>query len=325
MPITLPFETLHFITDYKEENGQITAHLAHNNAACLAEWLREYDKEYTGKKYNLWQRITGIGKKPAAKDLLGMVAVGQMDVSRIEKVVIDTTTGNTSQTHSMMSLGNTDGATEESVANTFNLSFYAYRDQSPVDALPEKIDHIYWMCSGLYPEALTEFIYRMYKRYEHRVIDIEVFNKIALEGKPSNLIRVNCQSMDIEDQYIFTPDEVGMSPIFIPRKNGTGGQSDGYILCTVYSNNPMASTGDIKSAFWLFDATNLAQGPICKMGHQEAVFGMTLHTAYTIDAAPAATDSYRVDVKKELQERIAPKHDALLEQLFEKHVYPYYE
>ena len=181
------------------------------------------------------------------------------------------------------------------------------------------------MCSGLYPEALTEFIYRMYKRYQYRVIDIDVFNEIALKGKPSNLIRVNCQTMNLEDQFIFSPDEVGMSPIFIPRKNGTGGQADGYILCTVYSNNSMIKTGAVKSAFWLFDAANLAQGPICKMGHKDAIFGMTLHTAYTTDAEPAMAGSYRVDVKKELNERIAPKYNARLTELFEKHVYPYYE
>jgi carotenoid cleavage dioxygenase-like enzyme len=326
-PVTLPFETLHFITDYKEEEGKITAHLAHNNAACLAEWIRSYDKQFTGDKYNFFQLLTGIGMKPSPAELLGMVAVGQMDVSRIEKVVIDTTTGNASQTHSMMSLGNMDGSPVETVANTFNLSFYAYRDQSPIDALPEKIDHIYWMCSGLYPEALTYFIYRLYKNYEYRVIDLEEFEPIALNGKPSNLIRVNCQTMNIDDQYIFSPDEVGMSPIFIPRKTrskSVSPQQDGYILCTVYSNESQYQN-DIHCAFWLFDAANLAQGPVCKMGHENAIFGMTLHTAYTAEAQSPSPNNYRVDVEHELQQRIAPKNNELLSELFEKHVYPYYK
>ena len=324
LPTILPFETLHFLTDYKEDNGQITVHLAHNNAACLAEWIREYDKEYTGKKYSFWERITGSGKQPAARDLLGMVAVGQMDVSRIEKVVIDAASGNANQTHSMMSLGNTNGIEPETLPNTFNLSFYAYRDQSPVDALPDKIEQIYWMCSGLYPEALTEFIYRLYKRYQYRVLALEKFKEIALKGKPSNLIRVNCATMKVEDQYIFNPDEVGMSPIFIPRKNTSKDQMDGYILCTVYSNNPM-NGNDVYCAFWLFDAANLAGGPICKLGHTDAVFGMTLHTAYTIDAVAPDPNTYRVDVNKELQERIAPRNNAILNQLFETQVYPYYD
>jgi hypothetical protein len=123
----LPFETLHFLTNYREEKGLITMHLAHNNAACLAEWLRPYDKMYTGKKYNLWQKLTGFGKTPIPEDLLGMIAVGQMDVSRIEKVEIDPTTGNPNRSTNLMSFGNTDPHSKgpESIPNTFNLSFYA--------------------------------------------------------------------------------------------------------------------------------------------------------------------------------------------------------
>jgi carotenoid cleavage dioxygenase-like enzyme len=320
----LPFETLHFLVDYKEENGKITMHLAHNNAACLAEWLRPYDYQYTGKKYSIWQNITGIGKTKIPVDLLGMVAVGQMDVSRIEKVEIDPSTGSPLRSFNILSYGNTEPnrVGNETIPNTFNLSFYAYRDQTPIDQIPEKLEHIYWMCSGLYPEALTDFIHKMYAKYEHRVISVELFDQITLEGKPSNLIRVNCSTMEVEDSFIFEPKHVGMSPQFIPKRGPATGQKDGYIVCTVYTYVDHIKAGEIDCEFWIFDAGNLAQGPVCKLGHENAIFGMTLHTAYTQNALALDRSGYKIDVEKELEPRLSKNKD--LQDLFKKHVYPYF-
>jgi hypothetical protein len=320
----LPFETLHFLVDYKEENGKITMHLAHNNAACLAEWLRPYDYQYSGKKYSIWQNITGIGKTKVPVDLLGMVAVGQMDVSRIEKVEIDPSTGSPVRSFNILSYGNTEPnrTADDTIPNTFNLSFYAYRDQTPIDQIPAKIEHIYWMCSGLYPEALTEFIHKMYAKYEHRVISLKLFDQITKEGKPSNLIRVNCTTMELEDSYIFDPRQVGMSPQFIPKRGDSTGQKDGYIVCTVYTYYDEIKPGQIDCEFWIFDASDLAQGPVCKLGHENAIFGMTLHTAYTQTALPLDRSGYRIDVQKELEPRLSKNKD--LQDLFKKHVYPYF-
>jgi carotenoid cleavage dioxygenase-like enzyme len=323
----LPFETLHFLTDYKEENGKITMHLAHNNAACLAEWLRPYDYQYTGKKYTFWERLFGFGKTKIQKDLLGMLAVGQMDVSRIEKVEVDPDTGSPIRSFNILSFGNTDNGNseKETIPNTFNLSFYAYLDQTPVDQLPEKIEYIFWMCSGLFPEALTEFIHRMYAKYEHRVISLKLFDQITQTGKPSNLIRVNCQTMEIEDSFIFSPDQVGMSPQFIPKSGQPKDPKNGYIVCTVYTYREESNSQDIDCEFWIFDGGNLAQGPLCRLGHPDAIFGMTLHTAYTASAEPVSSNGYKVNVQEELTKRIRRKKDKTLHALFEEHVFPYFK
>ena len=323
----LPFETLHFIVDYKEVDGKITMHLAHNNAACLAEWLRPYDYQYTGKKYTLWEKIFRTGRTKIQTDLLGMIAVGQMDVSRIEKVEIDPVTGSPIRSFNILSFGNTeiDPTQPDTIPNTFNLSFYAYLDQTPVDQIPEKIDYIFWMCSGLFPEALTEFIHKMYAGYEHRVISLKLFDQITKSGKPSNLIRVNCQSMEIEDSFIFPPNQVGMSPQFIPKAGQPKDQKNGYIVCTVYTYYEQIQAGDIDCEFWIFDGANLAQGPICRLGHPDAIFGMTLHTAFTPSAEPVNGFGYRVNVEEELEKRIKRKNDKTLHTLFEDHIYPYFK
>lgn len=323
----LPFETLHFLTDYREEGGKITMHLAHNNAACLAEWLRPYDYQFTGKKYTFWEKLFGLGKTKIQSDLLGMIAVGQMDVSRIEKVEIDPETYSPLRSFNLMSFGDPLGenGTREKTPNTFNLSFYAYLDQTPVDQLPEKIEYIFWMCSGLFPEALTEFIHRMYAKYEHRVISLALFDQITQTGKPSNLIRVNCQTMEIEDSFIFPPNQVGMSPQFIPKTGQPKDQKNGYIVCTVYTYIEHVTPSDIDCEFWIFDGGNLAQGPVCRLGHPEAIFGMTLHTAYIPKAEPVSSVGYQVDVVKELNKRIRRKNDKTLHALFDEHVFPYFK
>jgi hypothetical protein len=194
-----------------------------------------------------------------------------------------------------------------------------------VKALPDKIEDIYWMCSGLFPEALTEFIHKMYRNYEHRVMSIELFDQITKEGKPSNLIRVNSDSMQIEDSYIFKHTQVGMSPQFISRKGSQSGSQNGYIICTVYTYVVDQKPGQNECEFWLFDATNLHQGPICRMGHKEAIFGMTLHNAYTETAERPNPMGYLVDIEKELNARLSYKKDAKLNKLFEEQVYPYYQ
>ena len=256
---------------------------------------------------------------------LAATTSGQMDVSRIEKVEIDPTTGSPVRSFNLMSYGNTEPnrIENDTIPNTFNLSFYAYRDQTPVDQIPEKIEEIYWMCSGLYPEALTEFIHRMYANYEHRVISLKLFDQITKEGKPSNLIRVNCNTMELEDSYIFDPIQVGMSPQFIPKSGSAKGQKDGYIVCTVYTYFEQGKEGQIDCEFWIFDATDLAKGPVCKLGHQQAIFGMTLHTAYTDKAYELDRTGYKINLEKDLEPRLS-KNDKTLHQLFKKHVYPYF-
>jgi hypothetical protein len=156
-------------------------------------------------------------------------------------------------------------------------------------------------------------------------MSIELFDQITKEGKPSNLIRVNSDSMQIEDSYIFKHTQVGMSPQFISRKGSQSGSQNGYIICTVYTYVVDQKPGQNECEFWLFDATNLHQGPICRMGHKEAIFGMTLHNAYTETAERPNPMGYLVDIEKELNARLSYKKDAKLNKLFEEQVYPYYQ
>lgn len=74
----IPIETIHFTTNYENPNGQITFYTANNAGACLAEWVRYYDKIINFPK-----------DTPIEEGTAGILAVGEMDISRMGKFVID--------------------------------------------------------------------------------------------------------------------------------------------------------------------------------------------------------------------------------------------
>jgi hypothetical protein len=105
-----------------------------------------------------------------------------------------------------------------------------------------------------------------------------------------------------------------LSPQFVPRADGNGSSTDGYIVCTVASEN--------RDEIWIFDAKNLAQGPLCKLGHSSLNFSYTIHTAWLPKIAPR-TASYNCGVREDYQEQV--KNSPVLQELFETKVYPHFE
>jgi hypothetical protein len=130
--------------------------------------------------------------------------------------------------------------------------------------------------------------------------------------------------MEIADYYVFPGNTVGMSPVFVPRRGGTEDELDGYIVCTVYSDYHPHLPKSGGSEVWIFDAADLKKGPVCKLGHPEIIFGMSLHTAWSEDAMQRPRTDYHVNEEKEFRRRLKLIGNKRMEKLFEKHVYPYY-
>lgn len=293
--VVIPPEALHFLADYENPNGEITLHLVHNSAACFAEWLREYDNSAYAPQ------------NAVPSDLLGMIAIGQMDICRLGKYKINGETGALLHQQQVCATDN---------PNTFNLGLYAFQHQDNNGGVAKKIEYMYWMGGGFYPELLTEFIYRMYKNYKHRTIPLDEFEKITGGFKPSNLINVETSTMEIVDSYSFPETHVGLSPQFIPRKNGSVSQTDGYIGCTVVS--------DVDGCeLWLFDAADLRE-PLCKLGAEQLNFGVTIHTTW-VPEINAREATYNVDVKMDFDERVKATGSKDIANLFTDSVYPHFE
>ena len=292
-------EALHFLADYENPDGRITLQLAHSSAACLAEWLRPYDQSAYPPH------------GPTPPDLLGLIAVGQMDISRHGRYVLDGEHGIVLDSQLISRTG---------TPNTFNTAFFTFRDDDPAQSPPARLEQIYWMTGGFWPELLTKFIYDLYANYRNRLIPLDQFQQLTGNFKPTSLYRLDAKQMELVDHYDFPASHIALSPQFVPRRRsgpppaGVDPATDGYIVCTVVS-------GEDCSEFWIFDAADLAQ-PVCVLGHPELRFGLTIHNTWMPEAQPRSAP-YRIDPREDFGPRVKATGSCAIATFFERYVYPY--
>ncbi|MDZ8031501.1 carotenoid oxygenase family protein [Nostoc sp. DedSLP04] len=291
-PAVIPLETVHFLTDYENPDGQITMHTAHLCATDIAEWVRKYDisKFDAPKSAPLW--------------LGGMLSNGQMDVGRLGRYQID---GETGQIR--------DAKVIYDTRRHWGIGFYACQEKLASGLPPQRIDNIYWQSLGFWPELLTEFIYNLYEDYPYRAVPLKELleRQEAFHNRPSSLFRVDTIKMEVADFYDAPPGYFISSPQFVPRLNSNGSSTDGYIVCTVFGGN--------NNEIWIFQADRLEAGPICKLSHPQLDFGFTMHTAWLSAIAPR-TASYDIPVRQDYESLL--KQPAI-RQLFTEAVYPHFQ
>ncbi|BCL33952.1 carotenoid oxygenase family protein [Nostoc sp. MS1] len=291
-PAVIPLETVHFLTDYENPDGQITLHTAHLCATDIAEWVRKYDvsKFDAPKSAPLW--------------LGGMLANGQMDIGRLGRYQID---GETGQIR--------DAKVIYDTRRHWGIGFYASQEKLASGLPPKRFDNVYWQSLGFWPELLTEFIYNLYKDYPYRVVPLQELlqREEAFHHRPSSLFRVDTTKMEVADFYDAPPGYFMSSPQFIPRLNGDGSSTDGYIVCTAFGEN--------SNEIWVFQADKLGAGPVCRLSHPQLNFGFTMHTAWLSEIAPR-TASYDIPVRQDYDPLL--KQPAI-QQLFRDAVYPHFQ
>lgn len=291
--VAIPLEAAHFLVDYENPDGQIALHIAHICATDVSEWLREYDQS-AYPPYN-----------PVPSRLYGMQQ-DEMDISRMGRYTIAPESGEI-----------LDSKVIYNSKYTWFVALYAYRDSLPTGMPPGQLEDIYWVSLGLWKELLTDFIFDLYKNYKYRAVPLEEMLRLAEQGMPSCLFRLHAskESMAIADCYEFPSGYIASSPQFVPRDNGEESSTNGYIVCTVFTPD--------SHEIWIFDAKNLAPGPLCKLGNPSLKFGLTIHTAWLPKIAPR-TASYCIPVRQDYQDSVKNKSPEIQE-LFEDEVYPHFE
>jgi carotenoid cleavage dioxygenase-like enzyme len=291
--VVLPLEAIHFLNDYVNPEGKITLHIAHNCATDVSEVVRGYDESAYQKGRSLPSRLDG------------MLAIGQMDVNRIGRYQINGETG-----------AIIDSKVIHNEQYTFGVALYTYREREATGEPTTQIEDIYWHSWGFWEELMPKFIFDLYKDYKYRILSEEVIKNLPNDkAKPIYLYRINTRSMEFKDIYAFPEGYIMSSPQFVPRKDGTGGSTDGYIFCTVCT--PECNTQD---EIWIFMADNLHKGPICKLTHPQFNVGYTIHTTWLPKIAPRTAD-YCIPVKEDYAE-LVQKADATIQELFTKEIYP---
>lgn len=287
--IDIPVEADHFAVDYDDAGGRITLHVAHSPATDLGEWLRPHDVSPWGE--------------PIDPELYGIMAVGAMDVGRFGRYVVSSETGIIEEARTFF---------DQRVS--WALSLYAGRALNTVDELPERIDALYWCSIGFYPELLTRFVHDLYADYPHRVVPLDEIRAIAQTGRPSAILRLDTSSLRIDDVHELPPGTIVGSMQLVPRAGRWTSSTAGYLIGNVFTPE--------RTEVWIYDASALAGGPICRLASSELEIGFSLHTAWLADLGDGGSDGYRITAEEELREHVS---DGRLRAAFERELYPRFD
>jgi hypothetical protein len=306
--VTLPLETGHFLVDLENPNGLITLHAAHEAATDVSEWVRTED-------------ISPFDSKPIDPDLCGMIAVGAMDVGRVGRYVINATTGQI-----------VDQNLLHDPQATWGIGLYAYRTNGQDGTAHEKcLSTLYWQSLGFWPDLLSNFIYNLYANYPNRIVPLNAIlgEKTSVGMRPSTLFRVDTTTMSIIDSYSFPQEQLADgswqawicgSPQFVPRtqKADIKGAStenpaiDGWIFCVAICEQ--------SKELWIFDASHLAVGPICRLGHPQFDPGYTIHTTW-LEVIQPRQAPYSIGVREDYDPLLRNSPQAVRD-LFNQEIYP---
>ena len=291
--LVIPMEAAHFLVDYENPDNQITLHVSHICAWDVSEWVRRYD-------------VSAYKPHDAAPDYLHGMEQNEIDISRIGRYRVD---GETAQVISSKVIYDLE--------STWGPALYAYRDWLSTTNPPKKLENIYWVSFGLWKDTMTKFMVNLYKDYKYRAVQLEELLRLAEKGIPSNLLRIETSqdTFKIADCYHFPQGYFASSPQFIPCNDGQDTSTNGYIVCTIYSP-------ENRNEIWIFDASNLAAGPISKLTHPDLNFGLTIHTAWLPKIARRRA-SYNIPVRQDYEEIVKQKSREIQE-LFEQEVYPHF-
>ncbi|TVQ41769.1 MAG: hypothetical protein EA362_14205 [Saprospirales bacterium] len=318
LPQPIPLEAVHFSANYVNPGGKITLHLAHNSAACLAEWVRNFD------------HLAYAPHKSVDPEVIGLISVGCMDIGRIGKVVIDANSGDLISEDYIIEKGNTADIDKIGV-HTWGVGLYTYRGIIEAGEIPDSIEYNYWSSYGLDPRLHTKFIFDLYYNYQNRIIKQDEMLRLNKEGIPFVLSRQNVNSMQLEDFYQFSKEVILKSVQFVPRKASAAPitdhqQKDGYIFTSVLVNYPKDNQDNYQCEIWIFKAWDLSSGPVCTLHHPDLDYAFTLHSVW-VDKIGSNTDNpYYIDPREDYDPLIKnlyiKERRKEVQELFDKHVYP---
>lgn len=290
--VDIPRGTAHFLVNYDNPDHIITLHCVHNTGWDAAEWVRPYDQ---------------LPDSPFP-GLVGM-ASGSTDLNVMARYHINGEDG---------TLLGGDHAEDPDKDLTWMLALYAQCQPDGVSP-PEQIHDLFWNGWGSHIDLLPAYIQMANEPAEPRQLSVQQAVDVARHGLPGTLLHLDTHSMTIKDRYVFPAGLFGNSVQFIPRPGAAPGTADGYLMCVVNGSDDPET-----SEFWLFDAQDLARGPLCRLGHPDLKIGLTIHSTW-VPEIHARTAPYHVSVKEDYDKKlqtIGREQDLL--PLFEQYVYPHF-
>jgi carotenoid cleavage dioxygenase-like enzyme len=288
--ITVPRECTHYLVDYDNLPGQITICMSHNCATDPSEFLNPED-------------INSITGQPVRSDMVGFFASGT-DVCALGRYVIDIPSSTIVESKLLFDA--------ECMIGTAAL--YTHKEMD----VQGTYGNVFWLSLGYSEELRLKDLDELYANYPYRHTKIE---DMPSETRPGSIYRVDHTTLDIKDRYLFPDGRLPFSPQFVPRQNATD-DTDGYVVVWICSddNQTAGSTGD---ELWIFDAAQLAQGPIARLGHPDLDIPFSLHTAWMPSIGPR-TASYQVPLRADIGDAVS-RQSTEIQRMFETEVYPNFD
>lgn len=288
--VVLPRESTHFLVDYLNPNGQITLYVAHNCATDPSEFLTADD-------------INPITGTRVRSDMVGFLASGT-DACAMGRYVIDAPSSAVVESQLIF----------DDLRLMSTAALYTHKGMDVRDIY----ENVYWLSLGYSEELRVERMEQLYAEYPYRRMPL---SELPTTTIPGTLYRVHQPTLEIVDTYVFPPGRLPISPQFVPRTDSQS-DTDGYIITWVCSDDTTTegSTGD---ELWVFDAGNLAQGPLTRLGHPDLNIPFTLHTAW-MPAIETRTATYSVPIRSDIGDAVNRQSTAI-RAMFENEVYPHFD
>jgi carotenoid cleavage dioxygenase-like enzyme len=261
--VILEREWQHVMANYDDSDGIITLYAASSPAEDLSEILKAGDVFLDG---------TAVPK------VMHGMKMQPMDRGECARIRIEVGADSARLLDIKKATNDTNG---------WGISLQAYNGDSQHN---EQLKDIYWASFGINPLLMCRRMLTTYKDYPLREVELE---DLPTEPVNPTLFRFDCENVAIADSWVVPDGYFLSSPQFAPKRGAQAGDSrTGYLICTASSDLPReGSSGD---EIWIFDGEDLAQGPVCKLGHDDVRFALTLHTTWSESLESQNGEHYKI-------------------------------
>jgi hypothetical protein len=288
---------IHLIAEYENPDDKITVYMLHTPATNTAETIRRYDRDLNGNLF--------------PKHLIGYGTLPVLDLSSIGKHVIDVANVTVSESKYISEMPYCWGPYVYTFMN---------RQTKPYDG-----QDLFVMFKGFSRALLPQRILNAYKNVTARQVPLEEMT--AGEGIQHNnsICRISTKDFAIADAYIF-PDRVLIYTIAtLDSKNKN---DSGYLIAGVVTDD---ISGEKSSGheYWIFNADDLAKGPICKLGHETLNNSTLFHAIYIPKYIEEKLNqkevSYHIPIREDYPKEELEKWDKSVLKCFEEVIYPLFD
>jgi len=288
---------IHLIPEYENPNDQITVYMLHTPATNTAEILRSYDRDLNGNLF--------------PKHLIGYGTLPVLDLSSVGKHLIDVPQSKVAGSEYISEMPYCWGP---------YLYTYMGRQTKPYHG-----QDLFIMFKGFSRDILPQRIFNAYKNVDARQVPLE--DMVRGEGFHHNnsICRITTKNFAIADAYVF-PDRVLLYAIAtLDSKNQDGA---GYVIAGVVTDQ---TAGERSSGheYWIFTASDLAKGPICKLGHETLNNSTLFHALYIPKAVAKKLDqravSYQIPIREDYPKEELEKWEFSVLECFEDVIWPLYD